>query len=177
MKGCLACDLAEGRLPLPGGVIHETANWFVEHTVGPLSVGTLILKPKRHVTRVSELTDDEAAELGPLLLRSASVVDELVGPEQVYTCLWSHAGGTPVHIHYVVQPATRELMDRHDAYGPNLQVAMFDADVALPEGEVEALADRARAVFRLGRAQLLAPGGVERPQPPHSLGHRRMRDE
>jgi diadenosine tetraphosphate (Ap4A) HIT family hydrolase len=128
-------------------VIHETANWFVEHTVGPLSVGTLILKPKRHVTRVSGLTDDEAAELGPLLARSAAVVDELVEPEQVYTCLWSHAGGTPVHIHYVVQPATQELMARYDAYGPNLQVAMFDADISPPEAEVEAFADRARAAF------------------------------
>jgi diadenosine tetraphosphate (Ap4A) HIT family hydrolase len=129
-------------------VIHENPNWFVEHTVGPLSVGTLILKPKRHVTRVSELTDDEAAELGPLLLRSASVVDELVEPEQIYTCLWSHADGTPVHIHYVVQPVTRELMEDYGIYGPHLQVAMFDAGIALPEAEVEAFADRARAAFR-----------------------------
>jgi diadenosine tetraphosphate (Ap4A) HIT family hydrolase len=147
VEGCLACDLAEGRLPLPGGVIHETDNWLVEHTVGPLGVGTLILKPKRHVARVSELTDDEAAELGPLLVRSAVVVDDLVEPEQVYTCLWSHAGGTPVHIHYVVQPATRELMATYDSYGPNLQVAMFDAGVTPPEAEVEAFADRARAAF------------------------------
>jgi diadenosine tetraphosphate (Ap4A) HIT family hydrolase len=133
---------------LPGGVIYESAHWFVEHTVGPLGVGTLILKPKRHVTRVSELTEDEAAELGPLLVRSTAVVDELVNPEQVYTGLWSHAGGTPVHIHYVIFPATRELMDEHGDYGPHLQVAMFDADVAPPTDEVEAFADRAREAFR-----------------------------
>ena len=148
MQGCLACDLAEGRLPLPGGVIHETADWVVEHTVGPLGVGTLILKPRRHVTRVSELTDNEAAELGPLLRRSAAVVDELVAPEQVYTCLWSHAGGTPVHIHYVVQPATRDLMDRYDAYGPDLMVAMFHDGTPPHEPDVEAFAERARVAFR-----------------------------
>jgi diadenosine tetraphosphate (Ap4A) HIT family hydrolase len=148
VEGCLACDLAEGRRPLPGGVMYETANWLVEHTVGPLGVGTLILKPKRHVTRVSGLTEAEAGELGPLLRRAAAVVDELIQPEQVYTCLWSHAGGTPVHIHYVIQPATRELMERYADYGPHLQVAMFDADVPPPEHEVEAFADRARAVFR-----------------------------
>jgi diadenosine tetraphosphate (Ap4A) HIT family hydrolase len=148
LEGCLACDLAEGRLPLPGGVMYETADWFVEHTVGPLALGTLILKPKRHVTRVSQLTEAEAAELGPLLRRAAAVVDELVEPEQVYTCLWSHAGGTPVHIHYVVQPATRELMERYSDYGPHLQVAMFDAGVVAPEDEVEAFAERARAAFR-----------------------------
>src|SRR5689334_14085536 len=66
MEGWLACDLAEGRVPLPGGVIHETPCWFVEHTAGPLNLGTLIMKPKRHVTRVSELTEDEASESGPL---------------------------------------------------------------------------------------------------------------
>jgi diadenosine tetraphosphate (Ap4A) HIT family hydrolase len=145
--GCLACDLAEGRLRLPGGVIHETSYWLVEHCVGPLGVGTLLVKPKRHVTRVSELSDGEASELGLLLRGSAAVVDELVEPDQVYSCLWSHAGGTPVHIHYVVQPATRELMAEYESYGPNLQVAMFEADVAPPEAEVEAFADLARAAF------------------------------
>ena len=128
-------------------MIHETSYWFVEHTVGPLGVGTLILKPKRHVTRVSELTEDEATELGPLLQRAAAVVDELVNPEQVYTGLWSHAGGTPGHIHYVIFPATRELIDEHGDYGPHLQVAMFDAGITPPVPEVEAFADRARMAF------------------------------
>jgi diadenosine tetraphosphate (Ap4A) HIT family hydrolase len=147
MEGCLACDLAEGRLPLPGGIIHETEHWLVEHCVGPLGVGTLLVKPKRHVTRVSELQAGETVELGPLLQRSAAVVDELVAPEQVYTCLWSHAGGVPVHIHYVVQPATRSLMDDHGAYGPKLQLAMFERGELPPVDEVDAFADRARAAF------------------------------
>ena len=147
MEGCLACDLAAGRIPLPGGVIHETEHWFVEHCVGPLGVGTLLVKPKRHVTRVAELSASEAAELGPLLQRSAAVIDELVEPEQVYTCLWSHAGAVPVHIHYVVQPVTRALMDDYAAYGPSLQVAMFTRGELPPDDEVAALADRARAAF------------------------------
>jgi diadenosine tetraphosphate (Ap4A) HIT family hydrolase len=147
MEGCLACDLAAGRTPLPGGVIHETEHWLVEHCVGPLGVGTLLVKPKRHVTRVSKLSGSEAAELGPLLHRSAAVVDELVAPEQVYTCLWSHHGGVPVHIHYVVQPVTRALMDEHATRGPALQVAMFAAGALPPEDEVALFADHARAAF------------------------------
>jgi len=108
----------------------------------------LLVKPKRHVTRVAELSDGEASELGPLLQGSASVVDELLEPEQVYTCLWSHAGGTPGHIHYVVQPVTRELMNRYESYGPNLQVAMFAQNEAPAVPEVTAFAERARAAFR-----------------------------
>ncbi len=147
IEDCLACDLTSGRRPLPGGLIHETEGWRVEHCVGPLGVGTLLLKPKRHVTRVSELTEAESLEVGPLLQQSAAVVDELVAPEQVYVCLWSHAGGTPAHIHYVVQPASRELMDRYGVYGPALQLAMFKAEASPPEAPVEVFAEPARALF------------------------------
>jgi diadenosine tetraphosphate (Ap4A) HIT family hydrolase len=90
----------------------------VEHCVGPLGVGTLVAKPRRHVTRVSELTTEEGGEQGRLLGLCAAVVDELLAPAQTYICLWSHAGGEPVHIHYVVQPVTRALIERYCVHGP-----------------------------------------------------------
>ena len=46
-----------------------------------------------------------------------------------------------------MQPVTGELMNEYGAYGPRLQVAMFEAAEALPENEVVAFADRARAAF------------------------------
>src|SRR5438270_12275711 len=108
---CMACELADGRRHLPGGRIHRTVHWVVEHCVGPLGLGTLIVKPERHVTAVADLSPGEAAELGPLLRQASAVAHELAGDpsdpvEQVYNCLWSHAGGRPVHIHYVIQPVT-----------------------------------------------------------------------
>src|SRR6185503_1191241 len=54
--GCLACDLTNGRQSAPGGRLEETAHWVVEHCVGPLGVGTLIVKPLRHVEHVAELS-------------------------------------------------------------------------------------------------------------------------
>jgi diadenosine tetraphosphate (Ap4A) HIT family hydrolase len=89
VDGCLACDLAAGRRELPGGRIHETRHWIVEHCLGPLGVGTLLVKPVRHVTSVAGLTADEAGEMGELLQTCAAIVDELVQPEQVYVGLWS----------------------------------------------------------------------------------------
>jgi len=147
MENCLACDLASGRLDLPGGEILVTDHWIVEHTVGPLGVGTLIVKPKRHVIHFSELGEAEAAEIGPLLRRVSATLADLMQPEQVYISLWSHAGAVPVHIHFVVQPVTRTLMDSIGEYGPHLQVAMFDAGVTPPKDEVERFAERARAAF------------------------------
>jgi diadenosine tetraphosphate (Ap4A) HIT family hydrolase len=145
VEGCFACDLAEGRADLPGGPIYDTGRWLVEHCVGPLGVGTLIVKPRRHVVHVWELDDDEARELGPLLQRVAAVVAELTEPDQVYVGLWSHRGGRPVHIHFVVQPVTRALMDEIGDYGPHLQTVMFDRAVDPPRDEVEAFAERVRA--------------------------------
>jgi ATP adenylyltransferase len=142
--GCLACDLAAGRRPLPGGRIDQTAHWAVEHCVGPLGVGTLIVKPLRHVLHVADLTADESVELGPLLRRVAGAVTEVLKPEQVYVCLWSHANATPGHIHFVVQPATRASMDQLGAHGPALQMAMFGRGETPSEEDVEAVCDRIR---------------------------------
>ena len=131
----------------PGGAIAQTDRWIVDHCVGPLGAGALIVRPLRHVERVSELDAGETSELGGLLQRAARVIDELVRPSQVYTCLWSHQERRPGHIHFVVQPVTDELMERYDAHGPALQVAMFTAREMQSDAEMSAFADAARAIW------------------------------
>jgi diadenosine tetraphosphate (Ap4A) HIT family hydrolase len=147
VEGCIACDLMDGRVPLPGGRIHETRHWLVEHCVGPLGVGTLIVKPKRHVVHVSGLEPDEAGELGGVLRAAAAAVDALIQPEQTYVTLWSHSGAVPGHIHWVVQPVTRELMTRYGLHGPRLQAAMFAQEPAPDPAAVEVVAERLRGWF------------------------------
>jgi diadenosine tetraphosphate (Ap4A) HIT family hydrolase len=149
--GCLACDLAAGRRPLPGGLIYRRRSWLVEHCVGPLGLGTLVVKPERHVTAVADLSADEAADLGPLLRQASQVAGQLVGAEQVYNCLWSHAGGVPAHIHYVVQPVTRQQMSELGGYGPGLQMAMFAAGQMPDPSQVISVADKARRLFSLSQ--------------------------
>jgi diadenosine tetraphosphate (Ap4A) HIT family hydrolase len=144
VEGCLACDLSRGRRPLPGGQIHRTRHWIVEHCVGPLGVGTLVVKPERHVVGLADLQDGEAAELGSLLRDAAQVVTRLCHPREVYVCLWSHG---PVHIHFVVQPVNTAVIDAYGAHGPNLQVAMFDGDELPLETDVLTFAAKARDEF------------------------------
>lgn len=147
IPGCLACDLTSGRQELPGGRIYETSYWAVEHCIGPLGVGTLIAKPKRHCVHLADLTFEEAAELGPLLSETSGVVTKLVQPDQVYACLWSHAGWTAGHIHFVMQPAWDKQQADHTKPGPFLQTDMFANQEAPPADQVAAFADRARALF------------------------------
>ncbi|MEU6003778.1 hypothetical protein ABZ837_38985 [Streptomyces sp. NPDC047197] len=153
--GCVACGLAGGAVPLPGGTLLRTPHWTVEHCVGPLGVGTLIVKPLRHITGVHEMSAGEGAGLGPLLACVTSGLRTVVGEgcEQVYVCLWSHAGRVPGHLHFVVQPARTSDIDRHGgAYGPALQAAMF-AEGAEPEpGAVEEFCGRMRRVLGEGSA-------------------------
>jgi hypothetical protein len=70
------------------------------------------------------------------------VVAELTEPDQVYVCVWSHAGGKPHHIHFVVQP-----VQQGELHGPRLQVAMFDRNEPPPRNEVERFAELARTRF------------------------------
>jgi len=147
MMDCMACRLSNGELDLPGGCIFRTRFWLVEHCIGPLGLGTLIVKPERHVTSVADLSEEEAAELGPLLRRASHVARQLVEADQVYNCLWSHAAGEPVHIHYVVQPVTKEQMSVFAAHGPNLQVAQFGLGASPDAADVERMAELARMHF------------------------------
>ena len=71
-------------------MIFETPAWRVEHCVGPLGVGTLVVKPKRHVLGLAGLDHDEANQMGPLLWNTAAAVEQLTKAQQVYVCLWSH---------------------------------------------------------------------------------------
>ena len=130
---CFACDLIEHPDRVPGGRIATMGRWVVEHCVGPLGLGTVVVKPLRHVIHLADLDSTESDELGPVLVRVSAAVTMAraeVGdpPGQVYACLWSHAERQPGHIHFVVQPVNSDVMARHDAHGPKLQVRMFEAD-------------------------------------------------
>ncbi len=148
MDGCLACDLITGAVDLPGGRIYESGYWVVEHCVGPLPAGTLILKPFRHVTHVYELTEDEVAELGPMLQQVSQAVELATAADQVYICLWSHAGWQPGHIHFVLQPAWNSQNLRYSNPGPSVQVEMFEANEYPDTQEVIDMSSRVSTMLR-----------------------------
>ncbi|MFH8533908.1 hypothetical protein ACH4GE_36485 [Streptomyces tendae] len=118
------------------------------HVLGAFGIGALAVVPLRHTAHTADLNDAEAAELGPLLRDTAKVVSDLTDPVQVYTCQWSHTGGRPAHIHYVLQPIRRSDMEDHPGrLGPALQVAMFEAGNKPDAASVDRFADDARHAF------------------------------
>lgn len=150
IEGCLACDLLAGRVELPGGLIHRTDFWVVEHCLGPFPVGTLVIKPLRHVLLYADLTEVEAVEYGPLLRDVARTVREITAADQIYVCLWSHKDWVPGHIHFVVQPVWNQQGEQFAAPGPYLQVEMFARDQRPSQEEIDYVAKQARQ--RLSRS-------------------------
>ncbi len=74
---------------------------------------------------------------------SRARIEKERSPEQLYVALWSHSGGVPVHIHWVLQPV---FADRPGGLiGPHLQAAQFDRGELPAEDEVMELAGRLRA--------------------------------
>jgi len=112
---CLACDVLEGRIQPPGGVIYEDEDWVVDHSISPVALkGWLIIKPRRHVEDFGDLSPEESARFGPLSRSAAAAVRDALGAERVYVCSfgeeWRH-----VHVHVVprypgMEPVSWELL-------------------------------------------------------------------
>lgn len=175
---CFACELIEDPTKVPGGRIATMGTWVVEHCVGPLGVGTVVVKPLRHVIHVADLDQVETAELGPVLARVTRAVADAASelgdpPGQVYVCLWSHAHRQPGHIHFVVQPVGERLMARHDAHGPELQVRMFHANEPMEEAWLIGAAERIRRHLNASPSADLASDGPRPYLPRTGDGSRR----
>jgi ATP adenylyltransferase len=149
MPGCLGCDLLAGRRDLPGGIVHQTTSWTVNHVIGAMNLGTLIVGPREHIVAIADLDDTAVAELGPVLRDTARVVEELCQPEQTYVSLWSHGAGTRKHLHIAVQPVTAAVVARHGGLrSEQLQARMLASGDEPDIADVKRFCDQARELFR-----------------------------
>jgi diadenosine tetraphosphate (Ap4A) HIT family hydrolase len=104
---CLACATIAGEVRPPGGVIYEDSQWVVDHALSPvLLVGWLILKTKRHVEHLADLTPDEASGMGPLITKISEVMQTALGAERVYVCSF---GEMITHVHLYLLPRYADM--------------------------------------------------------------------
>jgi len=141
LVGCMACDANAGRLTAPGGVIYEDDLWRVEHALSPvLLCGWLIVKPRRHVEHLADLTLDEAAALGPLVQRLCGALQRALAAQRVYVCSF---GELVNHVHFYVLPRYADMpRDGLEVlrlmFGPEAPFACGDDDAAAAAGQVRA---------------------------------------
>ena len=108
---CSSCELVAGRITTPGGPIHDDGLWLVTHHTGPhTDPGELIVQLRRHCESLGELTETEAAALGPVLRGAVAAVERVVRPERTYVASY---GERVRHVHFFVLPRTRALPPGH----------------------------------------------------------------
>jgi diadenosine tetraphosphate (Ap4A) HIT family hydrolase len=108
---CTVCAELAGRIATPGGVVFQDAWWQVAHHAGPWTdPGELIVKLRRHVESVAELSDAESAALGPVLRAGVAAVERVVRPERVYVASY---GERVRHVHFFLLPRTARLPAGH----------------------------------------------------------------
>ena len=110
-ENCSVCAELDGRVTVPGGVVFQDASWQVAHHAGPWTdPGEVIVKARRHVESIAQLTDAESAALGPVLRAAVAAVERVVRPERVYVASY---GERVRHVHFFLLPRTRSLPAGH----------------------------------------------------------------
>ncbi|MFF0152589.1 HIT family protein [Micromonospora sp. NPDC005203] len=86
--------------------------WRVTHAFNTTLPGWLILVPRRHVTSIAELTDDEAAALGTWQVTLSRALHEVTGCVKTYVMQFAEQEGFG-HVHFHVVPRMPDLPDDH----------------------------------------------------------------
>ncbi len=130
---CPYCDLSTEPV---GGWIHRDPRWLVRHGDPNVSMaGALQVIAVRHYIDFAEMTDEEAASFGRLLVRLDAALRASTGAERVH--LVSTRDRVP-HFHAWLYPRAAD----HPLRGTNFLAAPQSAEVADSERVAEAVRNR-----------------------------------
>jgi diadenosine tetraphosphate (Ap4A) HIT family hydrolase len=146
-ESCFACQILDGSTKISGGFLYRNNLWSIEYCVGPLPLGSLILKPVRHILNFSELNSKELNQFSILLNEITKLIIGLTHCDQTYICQWSHQGWQPVHIHFVIQPAWNNQKHEYKFPGPYMQSDMFTKKIFPNKKEIDDFMIKAKELF------------------------------
>jgi diadenosine tetraphosphate (Ap4A) HIT family hydrolase len=145
MRDCRTCDLLDRRdadeAPLWDSIVRYR-NWDVVHASGTSLPGWLVLVVRRHVAAVADLTDAEAAELGPLVASTSRALAEVVGCEKTYVVQFAEAAEhRHVHVHVIPRMPDQAA----ELKGPRIFALLgVPAEDEVPEGRMDEIAREVR---------------------------------
>lgn len=97
---CLFCGIAAKQVP--ARVVQDTDEWVAFHDVRPQAPVHLIVIPRRHVSRLSDATEQDAALLGRLIVAANGLARQHEIAESGYRLVLNcnaHGGQTVFHLH------------------------------------------------------------------------------
>ena len=142
---CLSCDLERRADPPPRERVYLGAHWRVAHAFGTALPGWLVVLPRRHLLALDDLSEAEAAALGPVLRAVSAALREVTGCAKTYVALFAEAEGFG-HVHFHVVPRHADLDPQ--LRGPRI-FALLGGDPArhVPDGDMDQLAGQLTAVL------------------------------
>lgn len=105
---CMGCSIGNGEIVPPGGVIAETENFSIHQDPEVPIKGFLIIGSKKHIKSISELTQEEAAELFDLVYK-ARIAMKNIGKIDEVTIIQEERSG---HFHLWLFPRYEWMMDQ-----------------------------------------------------------------
>jgi diadenosine tetraphosphate (Ap4A) HIT family hydrolase len=110
MTDCYTCRQnrkTPGELP-PRELVFDDGNWRVVHAFCSAIPGWLVVVCRRHITSMSQLTLQEAAILGPLLVGLCRALEDVFPARKAYLAFLAEAEGFE-HLHIHVVPREEEM--------------------------------------------------------------------
>ena len=141
---CLGCEIAQGRIRPPGGVLLREGGLVLHGLAGasPLA-GWVVLSAERHARALYDLDAQAAAALGPLAARVMRAQREVLGAEHAYAFA---IGDVLRHFHLHLVPRYSATPERLRGRGA------FDGQSAdmLPTEQLEEACARLAQALRAG---------------------------
>jgi diadenosine tetraphosphate (Ap4A) HIT family hydrolase len=139
MEACFICRKHKGQEAAPpGGYIYEDEYWRICHAqphMGPL--GTLFIESKRHFLDYAEMTDEESASLGDVMMKIYHALRLHTEAERIYQV--TLMDGVP-HFHSWLVP--------HRKDDPEKGMKFLARDDVCSEEEAVVLAAKLREAMR-----------------------------
>ena len=119
MSSCVTCELIarrdRGEAPVWDS-IRRTPGWDIVHAFGTSVEGWLVLVARRHITTVTDMSDDEANTLGPLIREVSRSLQVVLGCDKTYVVQFAeHPDHPHVHVHVIAR--ARDLPIEHRGPG------------------------------------------------------------
>ena len=118
MPACHSCeriiDRDQGNAP-PWDNIYRSEHWDVAHAYNSSWLGWTVLVLRRHVEAISDLSADEAADLGMLLQQVSQALKRHTGCSKTYVMQFAEAAIHP-HVHFHVAPRMPEQAPEDISY-------------------------------------------------------------
>ena len=133
---CFGCAVNAGVVKPAGGTIYEDDYWIADHGIDRLVCGYVVLKTKRHVHELADLTAEEAATLGGVAKRLLAAMRAALGTERIYICSFAE---TVHHLHFHLLPRYPDMPGLSDRMVPDLFAGKWSCSAAEAENAATAI--------------------------------------